>query len=318
MEFRQCDLTSLEVALKTVADCEQIMHLAAIPDPFGDLPLEAVLGRNTVLAYNVFEAARRSGIRRVVYAGSESGSGFGIHEAELSPLYLPIDEAHPLWCHEAYSLSKYFGERIGGNYAKAFGLEVVSLRYPHVWLRRNVEAVKHTVTQARRGNGLAALEPKDRLGAYIAVRDVARAFAAATSFQFGFADTPFEAFYLSARNTCIEVPTLELATSQIRLGACHLNDARLFEDNPHASMYDIRKGRTTSGLATSLDLAELRAMGIVTGCPVCDSRCKAGAEPDSCGAPPAALCQATTGSRADGVHETRPVTGSRQSAPLPH
>ncbi len=240
VEFRQCDLTSLEVALKTVADCEQIVHLAAIPDPFGDLPLEAVLGRNTVLAYNVFEAARRSGIRRVVYAGSESGSGFGIHEAELSPLYLPIDEAHPLWCHEAYSLSKYFGERIGANYAKAFGLEVVSLRYPHVWLRRNVEAVKHTVAQARRGNGLAALEPKDRLGAYIAVRDVARAFAAATSFQFGFADTPFEAFYLSARNTCIEVPTLELARA--RFGSVPpLKDARLFEDNPHASMYDIRK-----------------------------------------------------------------------------
>ena len=240
MEFRQCDLTSLEAASKVVADCEQIAHLAALLGTSGDLPREAVVGRNTVLAYNVFEAARRTGIRRVVYAGSECGSGFGIHETELVPLYLPIDEEHPLWPHEAYSLSKYFGERIGANYAKAFGLEVVSLRYPHVWLRRNVEAVKHMVTQARQGNGLAALEPKDWLGAYVAVRDVARAFAAAASFQFGSADMPFEAFYLSACNTCIEVPTLELARA--RFGSVPpLKDARLFEDNPHASLFGIRK-----------------------------------------------------------------------------
>ena len=244
--FRQCDLTSLEAASKAVADCEQIMHLAAIPDPFGDLPLEAVLGRNTVLAYNVFEAARRRGIRRVVYAGSESGSGFGIHEAELAPLYLPIDEAHPLWPHEAYSLSKFFGERIGANYARAFGLEVVSLRYTAVWLRRNVEAVEHAIARARRGNGLAALNSKDWLGGYISVRDVARAFAAAASFQFESAGMPFEAFYLSARNTCIAVPTLELARA--RFGSVPpLKDARLFEDNPHASMFDIRKAERLLG-----------------------------------------------------------------------
>ena len=44
-EFRQCDLTDLDTACAAVSDCEQIVHLAAIPDPFGDLPLEEVLGR---------------------------------------------------------------------------------------------------------------------------------------------------------------------------------------------------------------------------------------------------------------------------------
>ena len=246
VEFRQCDLTSLETASQAVADCEQIAHLAAIPDPFGNPPLEEVLGRNSVLAYNVFEAARRCGIRRVVYAGSESGSGFGIHEAELVPRYLPIDEAHPLWPHEAYSLSKYFGERIGANYARAFGLEVVSLRYTAVWLRRNIEAVEQTVAQARRGDGLAALDQKDWLGSYIAVRDVARAFAAAMRFNLDSADIPFETFYLSARNTCIPVPTLELA--QARFGTVPpLKDPHLFEANPFASMFDIRKAEHLLG-----------------------------------------------------------------------
>ena len=246
LEFRQCDLTSLAIALEAVADCEQIVHLAAIPDPFGNLPLEEVVGRNTVLSYNVFEAARQAGIPRVVYAGSESGSGFGIHEARLTPLYLPIDEDHPLWPHEAYSLSKYFGERIGANYAKTFGLEVVSLRYTAVWLRRNAETAARMVAQARRGDGLAGLDEKDWLGGYIAVRDVARAFAAALKFRFGSADVPFEAFCLSARNTCLAVPTLELARA--RFGTVpRLKDAQLFEDNPHASVFDIRKAERLLG-----------------------------------------------------------------------
>lgn len=245
-EFRQCDLTALDTACDAVSDCEQIVHLAAIPDPFGDLPLEEVLGRNTVLSYNLFEAARRTGIRRVVYAGSESGSGFGIHEAELIPLYLPIDEEHPQWPHEAYSLSKYFGESIGANYARAFGLEVVSLRYTAVWLQRNAEAVEQMVAHARRGDGLETLEPKDWLGGYIAVRDVARAFVAASKFRFADTDIPFEAFCLSARDTCIQVPTLELA--QARFGALPpLKDSRLFEDNPYASMFDIRKAKRLLG-----------------------------------------------------------------------
>ena len=246
LEFRQCDLTSLETASEAVADCEQIVHLAAIPDPFGDLPLEEIVGRNTVLSYNVFEAARRAGIRRVVYAGSESGSGFGIHETRLTPLYLPIDEDHPLWPHEAYSLSKYFGERIGTNYAKAFGLEVVSLRYTAVWLRRNAETAARMVAQARRGDGLAGLDEKDWLGGYIAVRDIARAFAAALKFRFGSADVPFEAFCLSARNTCLAVPTLELVRARFGT-APRLKDAQLFEDNPHASVFDIRKAERLLG-----------------------------------------------------------------------
>lgn len=245
-EFRQCDLTALDTACDAVSDCEQIVHLAAIPDPFGDLPLEEVLGRNTVLSYNLFEAARRTGIRRVVYAGSESGSGFGIHEAELIPLYLPIDEEHPQWPHEAYSLSKYFGESIGANYARAFGLEVVSLRYTAVWLQRNAEAVEQMVAHARRGDGLETLESKDWLGGYIAVRDVARAFAAASEFRFADMDIPFEAFCLSARDTCILVPTLELA--QARFGTLPpLRDPRLFDDNPYASMFDIRKAKRLLG-----------------------------------------------------------------------
>ena len=51
-------------------------------------------------SYNVFEAARLEGVRRVVYGCSDSSTGFGIHLVKLVPEYVPIDEEHPLWPHE--------------------------------------------------------------------------------------------------------------------------------------------------------------------------------------------------------------------------
>ena len=116
--FREVDLTNLAETCKAAAGFEQIVHLAAIPDPYGGDPPETVIGVNTVISFNVFEAARLKGVTRVIYGCSESSTGFGIHSVELVPQYVPIDEEHPLWPHETYSLSKHFGERIGANYAK--------------------------------------------------------------------------------------------------------------------------------------------------------------------------------------------------------
>jgi len=136
MAFRQVDLSRLDDACDAIAGCNQVVHLAAIPNPFLGDPPERVIGVNTILSYNVFEAARLTGVQRVIYGCSESSTGFGIHKVKLVPAYIPIDEEHPLWPHETYSLSKHFGERIGANYAKAFGLEAISLRYMWVWLKQ--------------------------------------------------------------------------------------------------------------------------------------------------------------------------------------
>ena len=134
--YKIADLLSLDATRSALGDVDCIAHLAAIPDPFQGDPPERVMGVNTTLSYNVFEAACLNGIPRVIYGCSESSTGLGIHHVKLRPKYVPIDEAHPLRPHETYSLSKYFGERIGVNYAEAFGMEVVSLRYVWVWTRR--------------------------------------------------------------------------------------------------------------------------------------------------------------------------------------
>ncbi len=241
MHFRQVNLSHLLDTCQAIRDCEQIIHLAAIPDPFGGQAPEEIMRLNTAISFNVYEAARREGVQRVIYGCSESSTGFGIHHIKLTPEYLPIDEEHELWPHETYSLSKYFGERMGANYAKVFGLQVISLRYTAVWLRRNIEAVRSIVKQARQGTDLANLHDKDWLGGHIAVRDVARACAAAVRYQFDpTAGNPFETFFLAARNTFFSLPTLDVM--EAIYGSCPpIKDAGYFRDNPYASVFDIRK-----------------------------------------------------------------------------
>ena len=205
-EHVEVDLCELEAARKSLAGVDQIVHLAAIPNPYGDLP-EKVMGVNMMSAFNVFEAARLNGTPRVIYGCSESSSGFGIHNVVLKPVYVPIDEEHSLWPHETYSLSKHFGERIGANYAQAYGMEVVALRYAWVWMNKSDEVAVNIVARGRAGK----IGGETWLGSYISRRDVAAACLCAIAYEFPPGSAPpFEAFYLMAADTFYPIPTLDL------------------------------------------------------------------------------------------------------------
>jgi len=95
---------------RTFRQPDAVVHLAAIPAP--DLCPEDVTFRNNMMStYNVFSAAVQVGIKRIVWASSETTLGlpFG---AEAPPAYAPVDEDHPLRPESAYSLSKVLGEEL--------------------------------------------------------------------------------------------------------------------------------------------------------------------------------------------------------------
>jgi nucleoside-diphosphate-sugar epimerase len=234
-EFRAVDLCAGPAAMAACEGVEAVVHLAAIPNPFSDPP-ERVMGVNTMSTLNVFEAARKLGIRRVVYACSESATGFGIHVPALKPLYLPVDEQHPCWPHETYSLSKYFGELIGENYARAYGLEVLSLRYTWVWFAATRDTGRNLLAAKRAG----ARPENPWFGAYISVGDVARAVVAAVA-QGPHGSPCFEAFLLTARDTFYSQPTIEVLKGLYGGNLPPVRDPGYFAANPHASVFDIRK-----------------------------------------------------------------------------
>jgi UDP-glucose 4-epimerase len=241
VSFRCCDLTDLEAALAAVRDADVIFHLAAIPNPYRD-PWERVLTVNVVSAFNVLEAARRNGVGRVVYASSESASGFGIHQVELRPLYIPIDEEHPCWPHESYGLSKLFGEVMLANYARAYGLEGIALRYVWVWTERDRAAVRELIRARLAGEPIAGWS-----GTYIAPEDVAQAFRLAAAYSFPTGQEPrFEAFYLAAEDTVLTQPTLDALRRHFD-PLPEIRDPRYFEANPFAPAFDTRKAQRVLG-----------------------------------------------------------------------
>ena len=237
----QCDLTDLQATLEVVRDVDVVFHLAAIPNPTG--PLERVLGVNVMSNYNVLEAARQNGIPRVIYSCSDSASGFGIHLVNLKPLYLPIDESHPMWPHETYSLSKYFGEEMLANYARAFGIEGIALRYTWVWTERDRPSVRRIA--AARQAGL--VDPNGWFGAFIGVEDVAQAFLLASQYRFPQDQhPPFEAFYLSSADTFMSEPTLDALARRFD-PLPEIRDPQYFAANPHAVPFDTRKAQRMLG-----------------------------------------------------------------------
>lgn len=238
----ECDLMDLNATVEAVSGYDAVIHLAAIPHPFGN-PIERVMAVNMTTCFNVLEAVRRNGIPRIIYAGSDSASGFGIHNVALRALYLPIDEAHPSWPHEAYSLSKLFGEEMVKHYARAYGIQAISLRYTWVWLKRDAEAIRNIVRDGIEGKP----RPEPWFGCYIAPHDVAQACRLAVSYEFAReVEIPFEMFCLTADTSFLAEPTLE-ALSRVFDPMPEIRDAEYFRANPFAPPLDSRKAKRLLG-----------------------------------------------------------------------
>ena len=97
-----------------------VVHLAAIPSPVHATP-ETVFRTNVTSTYNVFAAAVRLGLKRVVWASSETTLGTPFDRA---PDYAPIDEQHTLRPESAYALSKALGEEMAREFNRWSGVPI--------------------------------------------------------------------------------------------------------------------------------------------------------------------------------------------------
>ncbi len=195
------DLCNMGQVFGALAGADAVIHLGAIPAPVG-LPPEVVYSNNVLAQFNVFEAAAKLGIRRVVSASSVSALGFPFQHRWSEPLYFPIDEDHPLLPQDAYGLSKATGEEIAAAYCRRGAGSAASLRISTIV---DISDVSARVESARTHPEAWA----SALWSYVEVRDVARAcFLALT--------VPFEGHlpcYITARDTLSHLPTDELLDS---------------------------------------------------------------------------------------------------------
>lgn len=117
-EVVTCDLADLPGLQRAMEGIDCVVHLAGIPT---EAPWERILQANIAGCYNVFEAARLEGVKRVVFASSNHAVGFHRRERD-------IDTDSPLRPDSRYGVSKVFGEALGRMYADKYGLSVACLR----------------------------------------------------------------------------------------------------------------------------------------------------------------------------------------------
>ena len=117
-EIITADLADVAALEKAASGVDCIVHLAGVPR---EGAWEAILPNNIVGTYNLFEAARRAGVRRVVFASSNHVIGY--YRATQA-----VGVMQPERPDSRYGVSKAYGEALGRMYADKYGIEVACLR----------------------------------------------------------------------------------------------------------------------------------------------------------------------------------------------
>jgi nucleoside-diphosphate-sugar epimerase len=110
---------------------DAVVHFAAIPR-IGLRPDTETFRINAVSTFNVLEAALKSGVRKVVFASSETTYGICFAQGERRPDYLPVDEEHPTIPEDAYAMSKVVNEATARSFQARTGADIYGLRINNV------------------------------------------------------------------------------------------------------------------------------------------------------------------------------------------
>jgi nucleoside-diphosphate-sugar epimerase len=194
------DLTELGQAIEALRavellpGAEAVVHFAAIPAGDRATP-EVILRANTASTYNVFSAAALLGMRRVVWASSETTLGLPF---DRPPDVAPVDEAHFPRPESSYALSKVLGEQMAEQFSRWTGIPILGLRLSNVMERADYAGFSswQDDPQARRWN----------LWGYVDESHVAEGVRRALEADVRGA----EAFVIAAADTVMARPSREL------------------------------------------------------------------------------------------------------------
>ena len=174
---------------------DAVVHLGAIPAP-GIRSDIATFHNNMAATFNVFWAAVRLGIRRVVYASSETVQGLPF---DAPPPYVPVDEEYAPRPESVYSLVKTLEERLAAELVRWHpDLSITALRFSNVMVPEDYTEFPSFDADARLR--------KWNLWGYIDARDGAQAVQRALEV----APAGFDNFLIAASDTVMSRPNAEL------------------------------------------------------------------------------------------------------------
>jgi len=205
---------------------DALVHLAAIPAP-GVVPNHATFANNMNATWNMITAARRAGIRNIVWASSETVLGLPF---DTPPPYVPVDENYPPRPESTYSLVKTLEEAMAAQLCrwdpklKMFGLRFSNVMRPEDYA--GFAGFQHDAT-LRKWN----------LWGYIDARDGAQAIRLALESDL----TGCEIFVIANADTVMERSNTEL------LAECYPDVEVRGEVGPNDTLLSIDKARRLLG-----------------------------------------------------------------------
>lgn len=117
-ELVPCELSDLAKVKALVEGCDGIVHFGGISV---ESTWESILPANIEGTYNIYEAARIYGVKRVFFASSNHAIGFYKRETR-------IDATDPVRPDSLYGVSKCFGEALARYYYDKYGVETAVVR----------------------------------------------------------------------------------------------------------------------------------------------------------------------------------------------
>jgi nucleoside-diphosphate-sugar epimerase len=195
----RADLTDYGQTVEALHGVDAVVHLANIPAPGIHTPA-VTFTANTAMNSNVFLAAAQLGLRRVVWASSETTLGLPF---DTPPRYAPVDEDHYPVPTTTYALSKVVAETAAEHVAAWSGIPFVALRFSNIFYPEDYALLPEAAWQdpaARRWN----------LWGYIDVRDAATSCVHALEAPV----TGARAYVIAAADTVMPRPSADLLADQ--------------------------------------------------------------------------------------------------------
>jgi len=128
--LKSVDVTDFGQVVSAMKGCDAVIHMAAITNPLV-APESEVFRVNMISNWNVLEAAEIHGVSKIVMASSVNAVGAVFSKGITPRPYFPMDEDHPTFAEDAYSMGKWLGEEMADAFVRRRPgkVQIASMRF---------------------------------------------------------------------------------------------------------------------------------------------------------------------------------------------
>jgi nucleoside-diphosphate-sugar epimerase len=231
LRYQTADLTCYDSLSEAVGSADAMVHLAAYVSPH--VAADHVVHNNNVVAsYNALSVAAERGLSRVCIASSVNAIG-GAYSNVARYDYFPVDENHPTYAEDGYSVSKWIAEQQAAAFARREpGMAFAAVRLHALRERSDMNELVRSLGSERTRRDLWGYTPNN-----VAAQ---ACLAAITVPLHG-----FETFYVVAQDTAADEPSLTLRDRY------YPNVPVVGDLSGHRSFFDSAKAARVLGIAVA-------------------------------------------------------------------